>query len=1065
MKNIRKTLSFILSLMLVIGTFSAAVAPTAAAIRNPYSEAAMALDKEYAYDGELGAVYTPEQTVFKVWAPLAEDVVLNRYATGSDAEIGAADLGKVPMEKLFDGDRWTGVWTACVYGDVKNTYYTYSITNPTHICYPEDEPVETGAGDGSGSSDDGFVTHETQDIYSYAVGVNGDRSMVVDLDATDPDGWDNDSHVFTDHQTDAIVWEVHVKDFSWNPNSGVSESNRGKYLAFTETGTTLDNEGYLSTCVDYLKQLGITHVQINPFYDFGSVDETASDSQFNWGYDPKNYGVPEGSYSSNPYDGNVRINECKQMIQALHDAGIGVIMDVVYNHTYSTESCFNYSVPEYYYRIDKDGSYSAQSGCGNDTASERAMYRKYMRDMLRYWTNEYHIDGYRFDLMGIHDGETMNLIRDDMDEIDSRIIMFGEGWGGDTVYDPVTCEGTETYLCVQSSANKGISERIGFFNDQIRDGIKGKVFEDKSVPGFVNGELTLGRNISYGVAANTFGHGNWTAISPEQCVTYASCHDNLTLYDKLVCADHRTTRDFRARYADVIHANKLAAAILSSCQGIDFILAGEEMGRSKDCNDNSYNSPASLNMIDWSLIKTNADLVSYYKGMFELRKAFSPFTAYLTDAQDDSYKYMRTTNVTASVSTIGYTVENDTEGEWKKVAVIYSGKTTDVSFTLSKKADPSLTDDMQWVIVANDKSAGVTALGECAGCTFDVPAQSVVIAVDKESFEEAAIASRFSRLEVNSVYEPTGEVISSSVILGEEGEGYVVSPDPSIPIQYEYDSTEGEENGVFGSSTSSVIYKYVDFVPDSLTEERGDVDDDGNISILDATAIQRHLANIIHLDAEHEARGDYDYSKDTSILDVTLLQRYLAGLPVNVCKVTSYHIGVRNDVEKEITKPVDAYFRLGYEYKTDSATVAYYKLDETPENETGIATGSIKVTYHYTYSVDTATVHVIHDGSLTWEPSLWGWSYQGTTPINAYDNFPGFRMTEKNESGWYTTQFPVPGGLDYYFIISEAGGKKTMDYGPIDYEEYPEIWIVIHDSLYGKTGDWVSYYNYDPLAT
>ena len=1049
MKHFKKGISLLLSLALVVGMFSAAVFSTSAATTNYYSEAAMNLDKEYAYDGELGAIYSPEATTFKVWAPLATEVTLNRFATGSDEEEGAEDLGTLPMEKLMDGDDWTGVWTATVEGDIVNTYYTYSITNPDHI-------FQAGKN----------VTHETEDVYSYAVGVNGNRTMVVDLDKTDPEGWENDSHVFTDTQADAIVWEVQVKDFSWSESSGVSDANRGKFLAFTETGTTLNGEGEIATCIDYLKELGVTHVQINPFYDFATIDESDDPSQFNWGYDPKNYGVPEGSYSTNPYDGNVRINECKQMIQALHNAGIGVIMDVVYNHTYSVDSCFNYSVPEYYYRMTATGGYSQQSGCGNDTASERAMYRKYMRDMISYWTNEYHIDGYRFDLMGVHDGETMNFIRDDMDAIDSRIIMYGEGWGGDTVYDATTCAGTKTYMCTQSNASKGISERIGFFNDQIRDGIKAGVFDGAAASGFVSGNQIYAKNISYGVQANTYGRGTWTAISPEQCVTYASCHDNMTLYDKLVAINHPSAADYRARYADCIAQNKLTAAIISSCQGIDFILAGEEMGRSKDGDENSYKSAASLNMIDWNLVQTNADLVSYYKGMFELRKAFSPFTASVIDANDDSYKYYRTTSVSSSTYTIGYTVENLTEGEWNKIAVIYNGKNEPVNFKLSNTADKSISDSTEWVIVVNDKAAGVTALDTNTGLTFSVPANTAIVAVEKNTFEEVGLQSDFSRVIVNSVYEQTGEVLTGTTILGKPGDGYSVTADASVPIQYELSSVDGDEKGTFTDDDIVITYKYGDFIPGSLTAEQGDVDDDGSVNIIDATTIQRHLAGIIHLDEEHEKRGDYNYSGKTSILDVTLLQRFLAGMQVNLCKITTRFRGTTGDKTSFIAATKIQNVRLGSEYSTTPETIAYYKLVEMPENASGIASGDVVVTYDYVYSVNAPVIHVKHSGDLDWAPSLWAWAYEdeaGTKPINAYESWPGYTMSDPDENGWYTTTFPIPGGLDYYVIISKQGSPQTADYGPIVYDDYPEIWVIINDDDVGKAGGkWITYYNYDP---
>ena len=1043
MKHTKRFISLVLALALVAAMFSVAAVSVSAAA-NPYSDAAMELDKEYAYDGELGAIYSPEATTFKVWAPLATEVELYRYATGSDSEEGAQDLGTVPMEKLMDGDDWTGVWTCTVSGDLKNTYYTYGITNPDHIY--NSKKTET---------------HETQDIYSYAVGVNGNRSMVVDLDDTDPEGWDEDQHVYVDSQADAIIWEVQVKDFSYNPNSGVSEANRGKFLAFTETGTTLNGEGLIATGIDYLKDLGVTHVQINPFYDFATINEAGADSQFNWGYDPKNYGVPEGSYSSNPYDGNVRINECKQMIKALHDAGIGVIMDVVYNHTYSVDGAFNYSVPEYYYRMAANGGYSQQSGCGNDTASERAMYRKYMREMLLYWANEYHLDGFRFDLMGVHDGETMNLVREDMDAIDPRIIMYGEGWGGNTIFDPTTCAGTDTFMTIQANA-ADISPRIGFFNDQIRDGIKAGVFDGATAQGFVNGNKIYAKNIAYGVQANTYGHGTWTATTPEQCVTYASCHDNMTLYDKLVAADHGTSVDYRARYADVIAENKMTAGIISSCQGIDFILAGEEMGRSKDGDENSYKSAATLNMIDWELLKTNADLVSYYKGMFELRKAFSPFTASEPDSKDDSYKYMRSTSVTQSLTTIGYTVENQTEGEWNKVAVIYNADKNPVKFTI--KTDPGVNADTEWVIVANDKTAGVSALGTSKGLVFDVPATCVLIAVEKNSFEAADIQSDFSKVYVNSVFEETGEILSTNVLLGTVGSGYVTSPDASIPIKYELSSVDGNEEGTFTDEDTIVTYNYKTFVPDHFLPEKGDVDDDGSVTIMDATRVQRWLAELVELDEEHIARGDYDYSTETDILDCTKLQRFLADFPVNVCRITTTYMGNTDGKVKSIAPMSVQEVRLGEEYTTELLSIAYYKLDgDIPANASGIATGDIKVVYNYVYAVNSPIVHVKHSGEENWAPCLWAWAYEGSTPINAYDTWPGYLMENPDENGWYTTNFAIPGGLDYYFILSKNGTPQTADIGPIIYDDYPEIWIVIQDDQIGSSdGQWVRYYNYNP---
>ena len=369
--------------------------------------------------------------------------------------------------------------------------------------------------------------------------------MIVDLDSTDPDGWDKDTHVFQDEVTDSTVWELHVKDFSYDASSGVSEENRGKYLAFTENGTTLNGEGNISTCIDYLKELGVNTVQLNPFYDYASVNEAGNDEQFNWGYDPQNYNVPEGSYSSNPYDGNVRIKECKEMIQALHDAGISVVMDVVYNHTYSTDSCFQKTVPNYYYRLNRAGKFSNGSGCGNECATERAMYRNYVIQSCLYWVNEYHIDGFRYDLMGIMDVETMNQIRDALDKVDNRVTMWGEAWtGGDSYHPTNTCDGTKFIPAIQSNAGS-LSERIGIFNDSVRDAIKGGAMSITNT-GFVQGSKGAANGISFGLFANSNGNYKWKAKAPSQSVTYADCHDNAALYDQLVAST--ASGDYGNRY-------------------------------------------------------------------------------------------------------------------------------------------------------------------------------------------------------------------------------------------------------------------------------------------------------------------------------------------------------------------------------------------------------------------------------------------------------------------------------------------------------------------------------------
>ncbi|MBQ0098593.1 MAG: type I pullulanase [Oscillospiraceae bacterium] len=1049
----KKVIAVLLTLVMVISMMSVAVISSSAA-DNPYSVAAMALDDEYAYDGTLGAIYSKDSTTFKLWAPTAKSVKVNLFATGSDDEEGAKDLGTYDMSKEIKDEKFTGAWEVTVKGDLEGVYYTYS-TNVPRTILAED-----------------YVDREAQDVYSYAVGVNGDRSMVVDLSKTDPKDFDKDTHIYVDKQTDAIVWEVQVKDFSYDENSGVSDKNRGKFLAFTETGTTLNGEGELSTCIDYLKGLGITHVQINPFYDFATIDEAKDDgTEFNWGYDPKNYGVPEGSYSTNPYDGKVRINECKQMIQALHEAGIGVIMDVVYNHTYSVDSCFNYAVPNYYYRMTAMGTYSQQSGCGNDTASERYMYRRYMRDMLKYWVDEYHVDGFRFDLMGVHDVETMNLIREDMDKIDPRIIMYGEGWAGSTVIDPETCSGTPTMTCTQPNAAY-VSDRIGFFNDQIRDGIKAGVFDGATAAGFVSGTITSAPYVSYGIRAQTFGKAStWHAKQPTQCVTYASCHDNMTLYDKLVAINHGTGADYRLRYNDAIAQNKLSGAIINTAQGIDFMLAGEEMGRSKDGDENSYKSAATENMIDWSLLETNADLVSYYKGLIELRKSFTPFNANIRDVstdenpQDDSYAYHFATSVSSANQMIAFTIDNDNEGEWNKVAVVFNGQKTAKTFKFSTSVDPTISEDTEWVVIANDKQAGITKLSEFKGLTFSVPASSAVIAVEKSTFEEANLPSRFSKVIVNNIDEETKNVISSNVILGDTGTGYKVSYDTSVPLKYEYDYCEGKEAGTFTKEDTTVNYYFKKFVPTSFTAPYGDVDNDGSVNIVDATMVQKWLAKLITLDEEHIKRGDYDYNEKTEIVDCTLLQRYLAKYDVSVYTITSNYIGVDDEgKEKKLASPSVREGRLGTEYKTEGVKVAYYVLKETPQNATGIVTGNIVVNYYYKYEVSSPVIHVKHSGELTWAPTLWAWAYDDAgTAINCYESWPGLDVTKVDEDGWFTTTFPIPGGLDYYIILSKGGSPQTMDYGPISYDTYPEIWVVIDDTKCNvNKGDWLTYYNYNP---
>ncbi len=729
MKNIlKKSLGILLAAAVIISAavnvYAADTAKNRTGATNSYAQASQEIDDEYGYDGtDLGATYSKSATTFKVWAPTATSVSVNLYKTGTNGETGAGKIGTYSMTM---GD--SGVWSKTVTGDHKNQYYTYSVT----------------AENVTGSK---TTTKETQDIYSVAAGANGARSQIVDLDSTDPTGWEKDSHVLLDNNTDSYVWEVHVKDFSYDEKSGVSSANRGKYLAFTETGTTLNNEGKTPTLIDHLKKLGVTTVQILPFFDFarGSVDETGSDSQFSWGYEPANFNVPEGSYSSNPYDGNVRIKECKQMIQALHNAGISVVMDVVYNHTTSSSPSFEACVPNYYYRMTSSGGFSNGTGCGNETASERKMFRNFMIQSCMYWINEYHIDGFRFDLMGVHDVETMNLLRAEMDKVDPRLTIWGEGWtGGTCTFPDTTCTGEQCVSADRFSSHE-MNERIAFFNESMRDSLKGSVFELAN-KGWVQGNTSYSYELNEGIMGNVEGAHNasnyqWTSRQPTQTVSYTSCHDNQTLWDRLAYSQGAT--DFRERNETYVKQNKLTGGLLNMALGITFTQAGEEMARSKDNNENSYNASATLNMIDWENAETYSDIVDYYKGMREIRAAYSPLRSADKSVTNNYTCY----SGTSASSTYAAVWHNGKSGEWNKLAVLANDSSSQKSYTINS------TEGKEWVVIANGTSAGTERLAAVTNGTFTIPAYSMVVAVDKSSFDSAAITPSTS---AGNVYTTSG---------------------------------------------------------------------------------------------------------------------------------------------------------------------------------------------------------------------------------------------------------------------------------------------------------------------
>ena len=633
---------------------------------------------------DLGYTYTKENTTFKVWAPSAEQVLLKLYSTGSYHEVGAQVLGIKQM--TFDPE--TGVWAATVEEDLNHIYYTYVI-----------------------KTDKG--THETQDVYSKAVGINSVRSMVLDLKSTDPEGWENDKFVLPEKPNDAIIWEVHVRDFSSSDSSGVKKEHRGKFLAFTEKDTVIPFTSY-PTCVNYLKELGITHVQLNPVFDFGSVNEFTG-VDYNWGYDPVNYNVPEGSYSTDPYHGEVRINEFKQMVKALHDEGIGVIMDVVYNHVYSTDhSPFELTVPGYYFRM-QNGKFLNSSGCGNVTASDKVMFRKYMIDSLRYWVEEYHIDGFRFDLMACHDIETMNLIRVELDQIDPRILMYGEPWTANDAENGISGED-----CCNKTNAKKLSVRIGMFNDDMRHGIKGGSDDDSK--GYVQGATHSAYNVIAGMmGASSVTFGNW-ANEPSQCITYASAHDNLTLWDKILKSNWCTDYDS----ADVLYLkqNMLAATLILMSLGVPFMLAGEEFARTKKGDHNSYKSPDSVNSLNWTRSIIYKKLADYYRGLIAIRKAFSPLRDNTTKAVNNSY-------IVYNGKLISLTIKNDKEDEWQMLSVIYNNSDTACQAQIKSQFDlPE-----EWYIIGDAANASTKAIA-----TYDssdlIPPRSAMIIVDKKSYDK-----------------------------------------------------------------------------------------------------------------------------------------------------------------------------------------------------------------------------------------------------------------------------------------------------------------------------------------
>jgi len=532
---------------------------------------------EYHYTGELGASVSEKGTRFALWAPTAERVVLYLHESGHEGWAYAS------ME-MTRGER--GVWTWETDKNLDGVYYGYDVT-------------ANGA------------TRFIADPYARACGLNGVRSMVIDLARTNPPGWEDDRA--PERQSEDVIYEIHVKDFSWDPASGVPEAWRGKYKALTLADTTAGGKGRFPTCVNHIRRQGFTHVELMPVYDFGSVDEGGAPDAFNWGYDPVNYNVPEGSYATDPYRGEVRIRELKEAVQALHRAGLRVIMDVVYNHTYRLEnSCLFGAAPWYYYRQNADGSASNGSGCGSEIASERSMCARYILDSVLYWAEEYHIDGFRFDLMGLLDVNLMNRIRQELDNRygEGEKLIFGEPWSGGR-----SAERAGTQLCHKGNMHL-LHSGVGAFCDDTRDAVKGNVFDARG-RGFVSGGDFNAAWLACCVRG--WAGRDMPFDAPSQTITYLSSHDDWTLWDKLVCAMHGDRR-FAQMHDDILRANRLAAAIACCCQGRLFMLSGEDFARTKLGVRNTYQSPLRINRLDWKRRVRFRALAEYYRGLIALRK-------------------------------------------------------------------------------------------------------------------------------------------------------------------------------------------------------------------------------------------------------------------------------------------------------------------------------------------------------------------------------------------------------------------------------------------------------------
>ena len=619
--------------------------------------------------------YSPIETKFTLWAPTAEEARVLLYDSGNE---GSA-YQTLSLEMGEDG-----IWNTSIKEDLKGKFYTFNVKV------------------------NGKWLGDTPGIMAKAVGVNGKRAAVIDLRSTDPEGWANDVRPLLKDYADIIVYEMHHRDFSLDSVSGIR--NKGKFLALTELGTTT-SQGE-KTGIDHLKELGVTHVHILPSYDYASVDESKPDkAQYNWGYDPQNYNVPDGSYSTDPYKPDVRIKEFKQMVQALHKAGIRVVLDVVYNHTFNTEeSNFERTVPGYFYRQTKDGKPANGSGCGNETASDRAMMRKYMVESVLYWINEYHIDGFRFDLMGIHDIETMNEIRAAVDKIDPSIFIYGEGWAASAP------QLDQEELAMKANIYK--MPRIAAFSDEMRDGLRGG-WDDDRKGAFLIGQPGHEMSIKFGLVGAVkhpqvindsvnYSKEPW-ALQPTQMISYVSCHDDMCLADRLKATMPDATDEERASL------HKLAETFVFTSQGVPFIFAGDEMMRDKKGIHNSYNSPDSINTIDWRNKTIHHDVFDYVRELITLRKNHPAFR--MGDA-DKVRQYMEFLPVEGS-NLVAFILKDNANGDsWKNIIVAFNSRKEPAKLSIPAG---------RYTIVCKDGKIKQSGMGQVSGNEIIVPARSAMI--------------------------------------------------------------------------------------------------------------------------------------------------------------------------------------------------------------------------------------------------------------------------------------------------------------------------------------------------